>query len=198
MRLLLSVISASITLSLFGCSTSSPAASSSTNVVNGSVGPLGVNAKSAIANYGIIVSTTVAPEDGGNAQTIDTNGLTIDIFDKVDTCTELHTASTHGMDIEIASQPVTTGTYRVVSPDILGSSESEASADIFGSTATCGDNGESETATSGSVTVTSIDGGLVQGSFNLTFAGGPLTGYFSAPICPASSAPTGTTPACIP
>jgi hypothetical protein len=48
-------------------------------------------------------------------------------------------------------------------------------------------------ATSGRVTLTKVDGAVVEGSFTLRFDGDTLEGEFAAPLCAKSELPDGKT-----
>ncbi len=81
---------------------------------------------------------------------------------------------------------VATGTYGIVSQG-FGATASYATED-----ATC-NTSFSESASSGSVTLTTVSGSTVAGTFDLTFGGDHLTGSFSAPVCSYSASDAGAT-----
>ncbi len=81
---------------------------------------------------------------------------------------------------------VATGTYGVVSQG-FGATASYATQD-----ATC-NTSFSETASGGSVTLTTVSGSSVAGTFDLTFGTDHVTGSFSAPICGYSAGDGGVT-----
>jgi hypothetical protein len=81
---------------------------------------------------------------------------------------------------------VATGTYAVVTQG-FGATASYATQD-----ATC-NTSFSENASGGSVTLTTVSGSTVAGTFDLTFGSDHLTGSFSAPICSYAPADGGAT-----
>jgi hypothetical protein len=86
---------------------------------------------------------------------------------------------------------VTAGSYA------LGSSTTSTASALFqAEDATCTPT-TNEQASSGTITLSSVDGSTVKGSFDLTFANGDhLTGSFSAPVCDASLAGSSDNPTC--
>jgi hypothetical protein len=84
---------------------------------------------------------------------------------------------------------VATGTYGIVSQG-FGATASYATQDM-----NCNPS-LNETATGGSVTLTSVSGSSVSGTFDLTFSGDHLTGSFSAPICNYSTSADAGASAC--
>jgi hypothetical protein len=76
------------------------------------------------------------------------------------------------------SGSVTPGTYPVTATGLTGA--------LYGPSLAYCQSAASETAQSGTVTFTAIDGATISGSFDLTFQNGDhLTGTFSAPVCDA-------------
>ena len=74
------------------------------------------------------------------------------------------------------SSSVTPGTYPVTATGLTGA--------LYGPNHAYCRSAASETAQSGTVTFTAIDGATISGSFDLTFQDGDhLTGTFSAPVC---------------
>jgi len=81
---------------------------------------------------------------------------------------------------------VATGTYSIVSQG-FGATASYTTEDT-----TC-NTSFSENASSGSVTLTTVSGSTVAGTFDVTFGSDHLTGSFSAPICNYSAGDGGPT-----
>jgi hypothetical protein len=84
---------------------------------------------------------------------------------------------------------VATGTYDIVSQG-FGATASYATQDAMCNTSL------NETASSGTVTLSSVSGSSVSGTFDLTFFSDHLTGSFSAPICSYSTATDAGAGAC--
>jgi hypothetical protein len=170
-----------------GCSTTDDSDGSAGVSVNGSVGSLTLTAQAAIAGSGTLATSTVTDDDGGTTTT-NITGLTIEIADKKDTCTEFHLASTTILSLALVGTPTAGSTFTVIDADVASPTDGQAEADISASTATCADNGESATATNGTVAITAISSSEVSGTFDVTFSAGHLTGNFTAPICAAPTA----------
>ena len=182
-----------------GCSNDDDASGGSGLTVDGTIGSASLTPRAALAVYGSLSTSTVTDDDGGTTVT-ETNGLVINIADKDDTCTVLHTQSATFLSLELTGQPTAGSTFTVIDADVTSATTGQAEVDFSGSTATCADNGASATATSGTVTVTAISSSEVSGTFDVTFANGHLTGSFTAPICGSLGAATDDAgePACTP
>jgi hypothetical protein len=178
-----------------GCSTSddddASSAARGTTTVTGSVGNLSIAAQSAVAIYG--------PLQNSVGEVID--GLIIDIADKDDSCAVFHTASTTILSLTFPSSPAA-GTFTVINAEAATPVSSQVEVDISGTTATCADDGESASATGGTVTLTAVSASAVSGTFDVAFAAGSLKGTFTAPVCPVTTDEgghdDGGVPACTP
>jgi hypothetical protein len=101
-------------------------------------------------------------------------------------------ANATALVVEVAAMgsSVATGTYNIVSSG-FGATASYAAQDQNCNTTL------NETASSGTVTISSNSGSSVSGTFDLTFDGDHLTGSFTAPICSYSTSTDGGTAACM-
>jgi hypothetical protein len=130
-------------------------------------------------------------------------GQNTDRADLVTLALLVSTTSTSGME----PAAIAPGTYMIggmYEPDAGVSVQ--VSATLLVSDATCQSTG-GDTASSGTITLTSITAAAVVGRFDVTFSeGGEVTGHFNAPICngalpaatDAAAAATGDASACHP
>jgi hypothetical protein len=144
-----------------------------------------------------IVETQTLPSPNGAPTTLTTAGVAI--LNIPNTCAILQR---HGEPANVrvlsfsvsapgASVPV--GTYPI-GPN--NGTTLLASAEFATTDAKC-NNVATETAKSGTVTMTTISNTVIQGSFDFTMSNGDhLSGTFDAPVCTYSSTTTSAPPAC--
>ncbi len=179
-----------------GCSSSSEgtASPSGASAISGVVGGVQFAPVGAV-DIGVTSSSsasTATPPTSASANGSAANaapsrsGAVILISEKPNTCSSAHLASATALEL-IMFGDIAPGTYDIVSfADATGASGTVVAA-LTGYDATCASTSASP-ATAGTITITSASSTEIDGSANLTFADGRISGAFSAPICQPGSA----------
>jgi hypothetical protein len=163
-----------------GSDSSSSGSGSGGNTATGSVNGVSLTVAGSLALTG-----TLALQDGGVAQTL-VVGLSSADLSSFCAAAQMYSntdiASTTTLTVGalvLGSTPVGPGTYTIDSD--AGTSTGEGA--LSQTNATCQDTVHDQ-ATSGTVTITSASSTNVTGTYDLTFAGGSMSGSFSAGVCP--------------
>lgn len=172
-----------------GCSASSDALSSP----SGSAAISGVVDGVSFAPIGAVdvgptaTSSSVSGDADAASATTSSSGAIIFLSEKANTCSAAHLASTNALQVFLFGD-VAPGTYRVeTSADALGASGTVA-ASLGSFDASCKEAAAPAAATSGTITITSVTATALEGSADLTFDGGKISGTFTAPICEGANA----------
>jgi hypothetical protein len=125
------------------------------------------------------LSFTPVSAVGAYGSTGQASVLAVLISDKANTCSTVHGANNSAINLQIAADPVTVGSYPV------NVSETSSTALFATNNENCYDTFQHGAATAGTITVTAASSSGVSGSYDLTLEAGHLTGSFDATVCPS-------------
>jgi hypothetical protein len=167
----------------------------STSTLGGGGGSAAVNGKAGGTAFDVVEAVGLVGTQTDNGTTASYAGVAITNI--AGTCALLQrhgnpkSAQALTMEVIVTSSSVVSGTYAVG-----GQTAPFASAAFAAQDATCTTTTD-EQATSGSIVLTTVSAATVDGTFDLTFAGGDhLTGSFTAPVCNYDITSTSGTSAC--
>jgi hypothetical protein len=172
----------SVTLAFFllACTAGSSSTTSTTSpttdsTVSGTVGTTSFTVVSAIAYDKVVV------ESEDNGKTTQTLGVELLLSDKPLDCNDGSLSGAALVDIDVVGQPPNPGAYAVIDPNEKSPTTGQAASDFNALDPTC-KTLTSKSSKTGNLTLTTV-GATLEGTADITFETGRISGAFKAVKC---------------